>query len=104
MLKNAEEVKSAAAKVVEGRMTIWNARLELALALGDARKIDAVLARMPGEVSGLRLRLRLRLRRRQRQRRERGVVGSLIGSAARLSAKSLRGRPFRARMERGGYG
>jgi hypothetical protein len=52
MLKNAEEVKSAVAKVVEGRMTIWNARLELALALGDARKIDAVLARMPGEAAG----------------------------------------------------
>jgi hypothetical protein len=49
MLKNADEVKSAVQKVVEARMTIWNARLELALAQGDPRRIDAVLARVPGE-------------------------------------------------------
>jgi hypothetical protein len=52
MLKNAEEIKKAVANVAEGRMTVWNARLELALALGDAGKIDAILARMPAEAAG----------------------------------------------------
>jgi hypothetical protein len=51
MLKNADEIRAAVQKTVEGRMTIWNARLELALAQGDARKIDAVLARVPGEAA-----------------------------------------------------
>jgi hypothetical protein len=52
MLKNAEEIKTAAAGVVQGRMTIWNARLELALTQGDAREVDALLAHMPTETAG----------------------------------------------------
>ncbi len=48
MLKNADEVRAAVAKVTDGRLTIWNARLELALSVGDARRVDAILSRLPG--------------------------------------------------------
>ncbi len=47
MLEKVEDVKSAVAKVVEGRLTVWNARMDLAIRLGDAAKIDSLLAHSP---------------------------------------------------------
>ncbi len=47
-----EEIKAAVAKVTEGRLAIWNARLELALSVNDARRVEAILAQLPGEAAG----------------------------------------------------
>jgi hypothetical protein len=52
MLKNQQEITAAVAKVTEGRLAIWNARLELAVSTGDAKKVDAILSRLPGEAAG----------------------------------------------------
>jgi hypothetical protein len=52
MLKNVKEVREAAAKVVEGRLTVWNARLELAMSSGNAARVDAILDQAEGGGSG----------------------------------------------------
>jgi len=47
MLEKPEEVKEAVARIVEGRLTVWNARMELAMRVGDVQKIDQLLAHSP---------------------------------------------------------
>jgi len=47
MLEKVEEVRAAVSRGVEGRLTIWNARMDLAIRLGDAAKIDSLLAHSP---------------------------------------------------------
>ncbi len=47
MLEKVEEVRGAVAKIVDGKMTIWNARLDMAVQTSDVRKIDALLAHSP---------------------------------------------------------
>jgi hypothetical protein len=42
-----EEVRKAVASVVESKLTIWNARLDLAIQASDVRKIDALLSHSP---------------------------------------------------------
>jgi hypothetical protein len=51
MITNPDEIKAAVAKVAEGRLTLWNARLDLAISAGDSRRIDAILARHPAEAA-----------------------------------------------------
>ncbi len=47
MLEKADDVKAAAARISEGRLTIWNARLDLAVRVGDVQKVDSLLAHSP---------------------------------------------------------
>lgn len=39
MLENIEEVKKAKEKIVEGSLTIWNARLDALIRAGDVRGV-----------------------------------------------------------------
>ena len=45
--KRQEDIQEAVGKIVEGRLTVWNARLELAMRVGDVQKIDSLLAHSP---------------------------------------------------------
>jgi len=47
MLEKVDELRAAVSKVSEGRLTIWNSRLELAMRVGDANKIDQLLKHSP---------------------------------------------------------
>jgi len=47
MLEKVEEVRGAVAQIVTGKMTVWNARLDLAMRANDVRMIDALLAHSP---------------------------------------------------------
>ena len=47
MLENRDEIRAAVAKIAEGRLTVWNARLDLAVRAGAVNKIDGLLAHSP---------------------------------------------------------
>jgi len=47
MLKNRAEIGEAVGKIAAGRLTVWNARLDLAESANDFAKIDELLAHSP---------------------------------------------------------
>jgi hypothetical protein len=47
MLENRGDIKKAVEQMSAGQLTLWNARLELATRVGDARMIDYLLANSP---------------------------------------------------------
>jgi hypothetical protein len=47
MFEKHEEVRKAMANVVEAKLTVWNARMDLALQVGDVKKIDSLLSHSP---------------------------------------------------------
>lgn len=47
MLEAKEEIRKAVEQASAGRVTLWNARLDLATRIGDAKLIDHLLAHSP---------------------------------------------------------
>jgi pentatricopeptide repeat protein len=43
MIEKLEEIKAARAKIIEGGLTIWNARLDMYSRSGDMKKLDEML-------------------------------------------------------------
>jgi hypothetical protein len=47
MIEKREELRAAVVKGMEARVTVWNARLDLAIKVNDAKLIDQLLAHSP---------------------------------------------------------
>jgi hypothetical protein len=47
MLDKPDEIVKAVSTISEARVTIWNARLQLAMRVGDAKLIDKLLSHSP---------------------------------------------------------